>query len=287
MNTWPCSPPSQAHMCASIPSCWIGVLFYLATIFTVLGQDASQTQPIQQAAPSTQQVSQNQTPLQAFQQEQQTLFQERQALVDQGATSEQLAAWRQQNAPQFAALQQQAQAMAATSALQVTQTNLQANIPANASPTLTAFLTTQTALANARAQIHNQLVQAMPSNASAAQVNQMQQQEMQTFQQQHAGDLQLQAQRAQTLANESAQTPLSVLPPLVIPADATPQMAAFLTTRDQLMRARRQFHNQYATADPATRQAAMQRWCQQNAALIQQMQQQAQSLSQANSTTQN
>ena len=277
-------------MHTSILYCRIGVLFYLATVFAVLGQDSSQTQPIQQAAPSTptQPISQTQATLQAFQQQKQALLQQREALVDQGATPEQLQAWQQQNAPQFAALQQQAQAMATASALQPMPTNnMQPSIPANASQTLKDFLTAQANLANARAQIHNQLMQALPANASAAQVGQMQQQEIEMFQQQHSGDMQLQAQRAQALANESAQRPLPALPPLQVPPNATPQLAAYLTQRYQLMQSQIQLSNQYAGAAPAVRQAAMLQWQQQNAASIQQMRQQAQALSNAGSTTQN
>jgi hypothetical protein len=207
--------------------------------------------------------------------------------VDQGATQDQLAAWRQQNAARFDAQQQRLQAMATASALQPLPVNMQPNIPVNASQTLKDFLTTQASLANAHAQIHNQLVQSMPSTASAAQVSQMQEQEGQMFQQQYSGDLQVQAQRAQILANESAQTPLPIPGPTVIPPNVTSQMATFLTERDQLMREQAQIWNQYATADPTVRQAAMQQWRQQNASLIQQFQQQVQNLAQASSPTPN
>jgi hypothetical protein len=61
-------------MNTSIPYCRTGVLFYLATMAVVCGQVESSSQPTQQAAPSpvTEQVSQSQATLQAFQQEQQT-----------------------------------------------------------------------------------------------------------------------------------------------------------------------------------------------------------------------
>jgi hypothetical protein len=260
----------------------------MATMVMASGQTKESAPPVQSVVPLTQQVSQSQSTLQAFRQEQQALFQERQALMDQGATQEQLAAWRQQNAPQFAAQQQRAQALASASALELRPTNARPTIPANASPALRDFLTTQVALANARAQIHNQLTQGMPATASAGQVSRMEQQERQTFQQQHGGDMQLQVQRAQALALVSAQTPLK-LPPATpnIPANASPQMKAFLTARNQLMREQVQMHNQYLTSDPATRQAAMQQWRQQNAGLIQQFQQATQNLAQAKSTTQN
>jgi hypothetical protein len=268
------------RMNASIPSCRFGVLFYLATIAGVYGQVAV-------SPPTTTQVLQNQATLQAYQQEQQTLAQEWQALVASGATQQQLQAWQQQNAAQFAAQQQRAQAMASALALQPMPVNVQPTIPANASQTLKDFLTTQAALANARAQIHNQLVQSMPSTPSAAQISQIQQQEMQMFQQQNAVDLQLQVQRAQTLANESAQTPLPVPGPTVVPTNATPEFAAYLKQRNELALEWVQLWNQYVNADPAVRAAAMQQWQQQNAGQIQQLQQAAQNLAQAGPITQN
>jgi hypothetical protein len=222
--------------------------------------------------------------LAAYLQERQTLAQERQALVAQGATPQQLTAWRQQNAAQFQALQQLAQTLALASALQTMPVIAQVNIPANASSTLADFLTTQASLANARAQIHNQLLQSLPSGASQQQVNSMLQQEQQIFQQQHAGDLQLQGQRVQTLAAESASTPLRVPGPAVIPGGASPQLQAFLVARNALASARAQLWNQYLTADPSVRQAAIQQWQQQNAAQIQQLSQLAQALSNPTST---
>jgi hypothetical protein len=115
-------------------------------------------------------------------------------------------------------------------------------------------------MANARAQIHNQLLNALPLEVNDAQISQMQQSEVQLFQQQQGANVQLQAQRAQTLANESAQQPLPVPPPLVIPPGSTPQMVAFLTLRDQLMRWQIQLQNQYVTAAPAVRDVALQQW---------------------------
>jgi hypothetical protein len=84
--------------------------------------------------------------------------------------------------------------------------------------------------------------------------------------------LKLQAQRAQTLANESARQPLPVPPPLSIPPGSSPQMAAFLTFRDQLIREQITFSNQYVTATPDVRHAAVVQWMQQNASRFQQVQ---------------
>jgi hypothetical protein len=279
-------------MDTSILSCRIGVLFYLVTAVAGVGQVAASSQTIQQvsSSPATEQVSQNQATLQAFQQEQRALARQERALEAGGATPQQLAAWHQENSAQFAAQEQRAEAMAITSALSLRRQNRQPRIPADASPALKDLLTTQAALANARAQIHNQLVQQATASGQSptfAQVGKMEQQESQLFQQQNAAVLALQTQRSQVLANASAQTMRTVPAPLVIPSNATPQMAAYLTTRNQIRRGLVQIRNQYATATPAAREAAMQEWFKQNAGLIAQLRQQAQSLSQANTTTPN
>jgi len=214
-----------------------------------------------------------------FQQEQQALFQQWQTLVSQGATQQQLAAWQQQNAAQFQAQQQLAQALSAASALQPMPLISQVNIPANAPPTLSDFLTTQASLANARAQIHNQLLQAMPAGATQQQINQMHQQEIQTFQQQHGNDLQLQAQCAQSLSAQSASKLIPDPGPAVIPPNATPQLQALLNAQRALARDWARVRNQYATANPSVRAAAMEQWQQQNAVRFAQLRALAQNLS--------
>jgi hypothetical protein len=276
-------------MNASIPSCRMGVLFYLATLAAAYGQVELSSQPTQQAAPSsaTLEVSQAQATLQAFQQEQQVLAQSFSAMLTLNPTPQQMEAWQQQNAAALANQQQLALDMADESALEPMPVMTQPNIPADASPTLQAFLTTQAALVNAGAQIHNQLLNALPLDVSEEQISQMQQSEDQLFQQQQGATIQLQAQQAQALANESARQPLPVPPPLVIAPGSTSQLAAFLTLRDQLMRAQIQLQNQYVTADPSVRDAALQQWRQQNDALFQQLQQLAQNLSATTSTPQN
>jgi hypothetical protein len=278
------------------------MFIYLMSLVGVWGQSVQPSQSAQQNSPVSstgsttvsipvqQTLSQEQATIQAFQQEQEALIKERQTLVAHGATRPQLASWFQQNAAQFEAQQQRAEVIAAVSTLKPMQTNNQPNIPANASQTLKDFLTTQAALANARAQIHNQMVQqttASGQSVTLAQISQMEQQQTQIFQQQHAADLQLQAQRLQTLANESAQMPVQTPPLLHIPPNASPQLQAFLTTQNQLMQERIQLQNQYANAAPSVREAAMEQWHQQNAPRFQQLQQLAQNLSQASTPTQN
>ena len=267
------------------------------TLVSAAGQSTSQSQSALQPPPvavtasatapvQVQSVSPVPANIAAYLQQQDTLSQQERALKAQGATQAQLLAWRQQNASLFAAQQQFAEAMGTTAALQLRPTNTQPNIPAAASQTLSDFLTTQAALGNAHAQIHNQIVQqaaASGQSLTLAQISQMEQQQEQLFQQQHDSDLQLQVQRAQTLASVSAQAALPVPGSSVVPPNASPQLAAFLTARDQLAHDEIQFRNQYVTATAAVRDAAIQQWHQQNLARFQQLQHLAQSLASVNS----
>ena len=244
---------------------------FLST-FVAWGQDVSSSQ-------TSDSSSSNSTSLQTFQQGQKALMQSLEALLATNATSAQISAWQAQNASQLAAQRQLAQDMGAESSLQPMPLLSAPSIPPNASQTLKDFLSAQVALANARAQIHNQLLNALPVEVSREQVKQLQQDEETQFRQQQGAALQAQAQRAQTLVDESAQQTIPLPAPLSVRADTNPQLAAYLTAKAQLMRDRITFYNQYATATPQTRDAALVQWQQQNASRFQQLQQMAQNLS--------
>lgn len=153
------------------------------------------------------------------------------------------------------------------------------SVPANVSGTMADFLTTQATLANAQAQIHNELLATLPSSAPQQQVAAMFQQEQQLFWQQYGADVQLQSQRAQALAAESESQPIPTFEPADIPLDASPQLHAFLAARNALASDQSQVWNEYVNADPATRRAALMQWCQQNAARMEQLSQLTQDLS--------
>jgi hypothetical protein len=264
-----------------LPLHWMGGAFYLMAMATATAQVATPSQSFSSVTPAvpTVQASSAQTTLQLFQSEQQALAQSFNALLTLNPSPDQLQAWQQHNATALANQQQLALNLAADSALEPQPPVGPPNIPAGASSTMTAFQTTQAALASARAQIHNQLLNTLPAGVTDAQISQMQQSEEQLFQQQQGANLQLQSQRAQTLAAESASQPTPLPPPLVVPAGVSASMAAFLTARDQLMRDQITLTNQYVTATAAVRDAALQQWMQQNAGRFQQMQQLAQNLS--------
>jgi hypothetical protein len=279
-------------MAPSILHYRIWVLYFCATLTGVSGQVATTAQPVQEASISVSEPAptQNQTTLQAFRQDQIALGRQEQALMSSGATPEQLAAWRKQNSALFALQQQRAQSMAAASASRVQNENRHFRIPPNASPTLTAYLNTQAALANALARIHNQLVQqatASGQSLTSAQVSNLQIQETKLFHEQNGAALAQQKQQSQALANLSAQTIREVPAPAAIPPGTTPETAAYLTARSQMRREMVQLENQYANADPKVREAAMRKWSAQNAAALTQLQRQAQTLATGETTPTN
>jgi hypothetical protein len=257
-------------MHALIPSRLIGMLFYLTATADVFGQVSTSvplTPPVSSSPASS--VAQNLSAVQALQQQRMALMQARQSLAAQGATPQQLLAWDQQNAGKFAALLQQTQALAAATPSQPLPTTTDVQIPDGATQQMSDFLTTRADLANRYAQLYNQQLQAGSGNSATANVTTL-------FQQQNAAEIQAQQQRVQVIAAQAAQQPLTMPPPLSLPPNVSPGLAAFLKARDQLKRDRIALSNQYLTATPAVRAAALQQWDQQN---VSRMQQLAQNLS--------
>lgn len=142
------------------------------------------------------------------------------------------------------------------------------NVLPNATPELTEFLQNRATLATKMAALDLSDPQAIAQ-----------------FQQDNAALITRQSQLAQTIGQQQSSTPAPIPPPLQIPPNASPQMQAYLTTRDQLLRSQVAVMNQHLTDAPATQQAVMQQWQQQNATLIQQYQQQAQTISQQQPAT--
>ncbi len=143
------------------------------------------------------------------------------------------------------------------------------NLPANATPEMKEFMENRVTLMQKMAELRHGNPNGAPDPKAFAQ-----------FREQNKALLDRQQQLAQILGQQQAQNPLPEPPPLQIPANASPQLKACLTARDQLMRDQVAFMNQHRTDDPATRQAAMQEWHRQNAARFQQLQQQEQALAQ-------
>jgi hypothetical protein len=242
--------------------CWVGLLI---GGLVVGGAAYAQTPTVSPVA------SGSFSALQTYRTETRTLAEQHQTLISEGATAQQIEAWRAQNAPQFEALQEMAQQLAVASVLKPRRMIRSVSIPPNASGTMTDSLTARATLANARAQLDNQQLQTLPPNPTQEQITSLMEQDRQIFQQQHSADLQLQAQRADALAAASESRPMPIPKAPVIPQNATPQMQAFIAARYALARDWAQVWNQYLTAAPAARKAALRQWRQQNAARFEQL----------------
>jgi hypothetical protein len=142
--------------------------------------------------------------------------------------------------------------------------------PPNASPVLKEFMENRAKLAQEQASLDRQNFQGAPQGLPVR------------FQPQNMALLQRQRELAVEIGRQNAQGPALEPPPLQIPANASAQLKAFLTTRHQLACDEMAFENQHRGDDPLTREAAIQQWLKDSAARLQQLRQEAQALSQAN-----
>ena len=241
---------------------WMGALGCL-----LLGGGAwGQTQP-SASSPPVASDSAYQAKLQTFRQQQQELFQERVALIAQGATAQQLQAWQQQNAGQLAALDQQSQDLAAGQSqalLPLGQTGTP--IPVGATPAMQEFLQNRATLAKSLTTLPGQSQAAVGNGA------------LKQWLQQNDALLLRQAVLSRAIAQQGQVAPKTAPPQMPLPANATPQMKAFLTARSQLVWEQIQLRNQYAAATPLVRAAALKQWQQQNGARLAQLKQLAQTI---------
>ena len=142
--------------------------------------------------------------------------------------------------------------------------------PANASPEMKEFIENRAKLQASM----DQLRQKNPGNPADPKL-------LAEFQQENKDLLQRQRELASKLAEQQVKNPLPPLRPLQVPPNATPQMKAYLTDRDQLMRDQVAFMNLHRTDAPAQRQVAMQEWRQQNATRFQRLKEEAQAIAQS------
>jgi hypothetical protein len=218
------------------------------------------------AAGQTTTATSQQTTLQTFRQEQLALGQEMQALVAQGATPAQLAAWQRQNAARFQAQTARAQQLSAAAQAQPQAQPLpllsSINIPANASPALENVLIAEAQVYNEMAQARNQ--QSQSGTAPQGPTN--------LFQQRNDLASQNERQLAASLKTEFEHTSVPIPPPLNLPSNTPPKVKNLMVLRDALMREEIQLWNQNINSNPATRDAALHQWLQQNATRLQQAQ---------------
>jgi len=182
--------------------------------------------------------------------------------------------WRANHSKTIAPTKQPPQIIATKITSPPLPEDTKASIPPNASPEMTEFLENRATLVNNFARLHNQMLQANQAGTS----NRTAQDLAQLFREQNEPLLKKQAQLAHVIAQQQAQKPLPMPPPLKIPPNASPQMKAYLTARDQLTRDRIQTMNEYRADAPQVQKAAMQQWQLQNADRLQQLRQLAQAL---------
>jgi len=145
--------------------------------------------------------------------------------------------------------------------------------PPNASPEMKEFLANQVTLAQKMQEARGSSTTLTP-------------QAFALFRQQNAQLLQRQNELAQTIAQQQdTGNTLSAPPPVQMPPDASPQLQAYLTAKDKLMRDQIAFLNQHKSDDLAAQQAAMEKWRKQNADRIQQLQKMAQTVAPSGSST--
>lgn len=211
--------------------------------------------------------------LTAFLSTQATLWASRQQLMSQNPSIEEIQTWYQQHATELTAQQQRAQMIAAALPRHYLICVRPIYFPAGASQTVKDFLVAKSNLSNLRAQIYNQQLQ------STGEVNDSQVEA--TFCTQNAGAVMQQVDRAQSLTREFTNRQNTMPPPLSLPANASPDLIAFLRLRDQVLRERIKIIKQHAADSSEVSSAALQQWDQQNRTRLQQMQQQAQVLANA------
>jgi len=146
-------------------------------------------------------------------------------------------------------------------------------IQANASTQLQAYLTARDSLMRDEIAFTNQHLNDDAVTKAAA---------LQQWRTQNATRIQNIQQLGQTLSDQQAKTLSPIPPPLQLPPNASPQLQAYLTARDQLARDEIAFTNQHLSDAPAVKEAAIQQWKTQNATRIQNLQQLAQAVSTSN-----
>ena len=148
------------------------------------------------------------------------------------------------------------------------------SFPADASSEMKEFLQNRAILIQKSAELRRSNPNGPPDAQKLAQ-----------YERDNAALFQRQKELSQILSQQQATSLPTTPAPLQMPLNASPQLQAYLTARDQLMRDQIAFINLHRTDDPATRQAAMREWREQNATRFQQLQQEAQALTQTTVTT--
>jgi hypothetical protein len=213
-----------------------------------------------QSSPLTPQVA---VTLQDLVKKKQALGAQLLALVNQGATTDQIQNWQQQNASAFATINQVTLGLA--SQAQPISFVTEIAVPADASPAFADFLAGRADSLNKAIQQFNQ----NPATASTAS----------SFGSiENKGEAQTVVQQVQALSAQSSGGVVPIPTAPVISTNASPQLRAYLIMRYQLINAELQIYNQNSGASSSTQYAAIQQWRQANALQFTQLQKLAQNL---------
>ncbi len=142
------------------------------------------------------------------------------SLEDQGATDDQIMAWRFQNQAILNAQTDRAALLSAYFTLSPMDYISDIEIPANASATAENFLVLNATLYNRFAEIHNELVQQNGGAISAANASAVEEAANDTFQEENAADLTTKSALSSQIADECDRQRMDT-PVLIIPANAS------------------------------------------------------------------
>ncbi len=204
-------------------------------------------------------------------------------LIAQGASETELMAWEDRNAPAFELQWERMNLLSAKQSFLPMDYVLEIRIPEDAASEMEDFLVGRANLQNLYAEVHNDLIlqnsQAMtPESAAILEITQQE-----IFVQQNALALQKQTTLAIKLGDEASHETWDMPPPLTFPRDATPQIIAYLTVRNEIEQGQVAVHNRFCAGSQAQLETAVAQWNEQHADLLRKGNQLAQALAQTNS----
>ncbi len=185
-----------------------------------------------------------------------SLAREMMALVESGASPQEIETWHEANAARHQALRDAAIAMAARQTPPELPFIEEIQLPEGASRNMEEFLLQRAVLHNSRVELLNRLHQATEEER---------QQALETLQSQNEEALEVQRALAVQISEEgflSEEQEIAADPN--IPPDASPELEDFLTKRHALMKEQIALLNQYRSATPEARQQALEDWHENN-----------------------
>ena len=256
----------------------IGVVMFSLSVTSSCGQTSSSPNG------ASQQMLQQQSTILGYQREQSALGAEYRTLVNSGASAEQIQRWIENNTSRIQAQAGRANTMTLASGSNGLPVGGTTRLPSEVTSAASNYVSNQGVLNRLVAPPSmrvNALVSGSTSSLSQTQAVEASSSSLKTILQENASALNQQRQLAATLAEASIQQRPFPWSPATIPSGASPEVISFLRSRNQLSQQYAQFQMQYATSNVTTRAAAMVQWRKQNAALILQLQTEANNMTTA------